>query len=70
MKLKMKAVPCSSNMTAEERVYFLVLLPLSHSSRSIAVCLPSSWSVGRALDAIADLAKVSNSPDSSGSSDA
>uniref|UniRef100_A0A2P2HX67 AN1-type zinc finger protein 1-like n=1 Tax=Hirondellea gigas TaxID=1518452 RepID=A0A2P2HX67_9CRUS len=69
MKLKMRCVQCGkSNMLPEESTYFLVVLPLQTSNavttvtavRTIAVCVSSSWSVGKALDAIADLAKISN----------
>lgn len=60
MKLKMKAVTCGKPLE-EERCYLLVVLPLQHSAlRSLAVCVAISWTVGKALDAIADAAKVSN----------
>ena len=60
MKLKMRAIVLGSqSLLAEERCYLLVLLPLGHNISSVAVCMSSAWSVGRALDAIADVAKVS-----------
>ncbi|KAF2345964.1 Zinc finger AN1-type [Trinorchestia longiramus] len=62
MKLKLKAVRCGAqNMLEEDRCYLLVLLPLQHrTSRSLAVCISTQWSVGKALDAITDVAKVAN----------
>ncbi|XP_018024170.1 AN1-type zinc finger protein 1, partial [Hyalella azteca] len=64
MKMKMKAVKLGqSSLLQQEAVYLQVLLPSGHTQPSVAVCVPSAWSLGRTLDAVADLAKVQNNND-------
>jgi len=59
MKLKQKASGQHS-LPAEERVYLLVLLPQGTSHPSHAVFVSHHWTIGRCVDAVAEMAKVSN----------
>ncbi|CAL4162091.1 unnamed protein product, partial [Meganyctiphanes norvegica] len=61
MKLKQKS-DGTSGLPQEERLYFLVMLPtvLQNKAKTHSVYVSHYWTVGRAVDAIADLAKVPN----------
>ncbi|XP_066992532.1 AN1-type zinc finger protein 1 [Anabrus simplex] len=59
MRLKSKATG-SKAIPSEDRVYFLVLPPLSTKSMGKAVFVSRQWSVGRVIDAVADICGVSN----------
>lgn len=61
MKLKQKAIG-DKNIPQQDRIYFLLLLPKSSSSSSssIPVFVSQHWTIGRAIDDIATLAKLEN----------
>ncbi|XP_050693985.1 AN1-type zinc finger protein 1-like [Eriocheir sinensis] len=61
MKLKQKSEG-EKGIPSEERIYLLVSLPpsSSSSSSSLAVFVSRAWSIGRAIDSIASIAKLKN----------
>ncbi|XP_076064828.1 AN1-type zinc finger protein 1-like [Oratosquilla oratoria] len=59
MKLKLKAIG-DKGLPVEERIYFLILLPKGHKTKSQAVFVSNQWSLGRCVDCIAELCKVPN----------
>ncbi|MCL4130297.1 UNVERIFIED_CONTAM: hypothetical protein GTU68_036339, partial [Idotea baltica] len=61
MKLKGKAIG-SKEVPVEERLFFSLHFPekLSRGNAPLAVFVSHYWTVGRAIDATADLAKVNN----------
>lgn len=61
MKLKQKS-DGASGLPREERLYFLIMLPtvLHSKAKKHNVFISHHWTVGRAVDAIAELAKVPN----------
>ena len=66
MKLKMRAKGVQS-LPQDERVYLKVLLPReSHKGQSSEVFVSKLWSMGRVVDAVAELSKVPNKNNVSG----
>ncbi|KAK7077078.1 AN1-type zinc finger protein 1 [Halocaridina rubra] len=60
MKLKQKSSG-QADLPQEERLYFLVFLPKTFAGQSQAsVFLSQHWSIGKAVDVIASIAKVPN----------
>lgn len=57
MKLKQKSCG-EGSLPQEERLYLMVLLPKTGKTTSQPVFVSHHWSIGRAVDAIATLAKV------------
>jgi hypothetical protein len=59
MRLKGKAAGSKGIPTAD-RVYFLIYPPLTVPKKSKAVFVAKQWSVGRVIDAAADLCDIPN----------
>lgn len=59
MKLKQKSSGQQS-LPQEERIYLMILLPKSHSATSQPVFVSHHWTIGKAIDTIATIAKVPN----------
>ncbi|XP_042893769.1 AN1-type zinc finger protein 1-like [Penaeus japonicus] len=59
MKLKQKSSGQQS-LPQEERVYLMILLPKCHGVTSQPVFLSHHWTVGKAIDTIATIARVPN----------
>lgn len=57
MKLKQKSSGQQS-LPQEERIYLMILLPKSHSATSQPVFVSHHWTIGKAIDTIATIAKV------------
>lgn len=57
MKLKQKASG-EQSLPQEERLYLMVLLPKTCQASSQPVFVSHKWTVGRTIDATANIAKV------------
>lgn len=63
--MRLKGKSCGNNgIPAEERCYFLVHYPINGSTKSSqspkGVFVSTYWSIGKVVDAIADLLKIPN----------
>ncbi|XP_068239813.1 AN1-type zinc finger protein 1-like [Palaemon carinicauda] len=59
MKLKQKSLG-QGDLPQDERLYFLVFLPKTHSVPTQAVYVSHHWSIGKSIDTIATISKVPN----------
>lgn len=71
MRVKGSAVG-SKNVPVNERCYFLVYLPTTISNKHIGpskgIYVNMNWTIGKAIDSIADILKVSNNNNVAGAS--
>ena len=58
MRLKGKAVG-NKTLPPEERIYFLLNSPTREGRKETAIFVSHHWSIGRCVDAMADLTSVS-----------